>query len=85
MSLIGLLDGLQDPLVYPEADGDGEQRQADVGEDADDAADGQGEQQQQGGAEHHARRLHVAPVQQLHHWGAHRDTVRTDGDGEVGF
>lgn len=67
MSLIGLLDGLQDAPVYPEADGDGEQRQADVGADADDAADAERQQQQQRRAEHHARRLHVAPVHQLHH------------------
>lgn len=65
--LVGLLDGLQDALVDAEADGDGEQRQANVGADADDAARRQRQQQQQHRAEHHARRLHIAPVQQIHH------------------
>lgn len=67
MTLIRLLDGLQDAFVYPEADGDREQSQADVGADADDAAHRQGEEQQEGGAEHHARGLDVAPVQKVHH------------------
>lgn len=67
VSLIRLLDGLQDALVYPEADGDGEQSQADVGADAHDAAHGQREQQQQGGAEHHTCALHITPVEELHH------------------
>lgn len=67
VSLVGLLDGLQDALVYPEADGDRQQRQADVGAHADDAARHQREEQQQGGTKHHAGGLHIAPVQQVHH------------------
>lgn len=67
VSLIRLLDGLQDSLVYPEADGDGQQGQADVGAHAHDAAHGQGEKQQQGGAKHHTCVLHIAPVQEIHH------------------
>ena len=67
MSVIRLLDGLQDAFVYPEADGDGEQSEADVGADAHDAAGRQREEEQQRGAEHHACRLHIAPVEEIHH------------------
>ena len=66
VSLIRLLNGLQDAFVYSEADGDWEQSQADVGEDAHDAAERQGEEEQQGGAEHHGRALHIAPVEEIH-------------------
>lgn len=64
---IRLLDGLQDAFVYPEADGDGQQGQADVRDDAHDAARHQGQQQQEGGAKHHARCLHITPVHKIHH------------------
>lgn len=74
--LIGLLDGLQDAFVYPEADGDGEQSQADVGGDAHDAAHHQGEEQQQRGAEHHARGLHITPVEEIHHCRRKRRRMR---------
>lgn len=67
VSLIWLLDGLQDAFVYPEADGDWEQSQADVRGDAHDAAHRQGKEQQEGGAEHHACGLHIAPVEEIHH------------------
>ena len=68
MPFIGLLDGLQDALVYPEGDGDREEGQAHVGTHADDAAHRQGQQQQEAGAKHHARGLDITPVQELHHW-----------------
>lgn len=64
---IRLLDGLQDPLVYPEADGDREESQTDVGGDTDNAAQCQGEQQGEASAKHHARGLDIAPVQELYH------------------
>lgn len=67
MSLIWLLDGLQDAFVYPEADSDWEQSQADVRADAHDAAHRQGKEQQEGSAEHHACGLHIAPVEEIHH------------------
>lgn len=67
VSLIWLLDGLQDAFVYPEADGYWEQSQADVGAHADDAAHHQGEEEQQGGAEHNACGLHITPVEEIHH------------------
>lgn len=76
VSLVGLLDGLQDAFVYPEADGDWEQSQADVGADAHDAARHQGEEEQQGGAEHHARGLHITPVQEIHHCRRERRKTR---------
>jgi len=65
--VIRLLDGLQDAFVYPEADGDREQSEADVGADAHDAAHRQGEEEQQGGAEHHTGGLHITPVEEIHH------------------
>lgn len=67
MSLIGLLNGLQDALIYPKADGDRQQGQADIRAHTDDAAHGEGEEQQQGGAEHHPCGLHIAPVEEIHH------------------
>lgn len=67
VSLVRLLDGLQDPFVDPEADGDGQQGQADVGDHAHNAARHQGEEQQQRGAEHHACGLHITPVHEVHH------------------
>lgn len=66
VSFIWLLDGLQDAFVYPEADGDWQQSQADVGAHADDAAHHQGEEQQQGGAKHNACGLHITPVEIYH-------------------
>lgn len=67
VAFIALLDGLQHPFVYPEADGDGEKRQGHVGQHADDAAHAERQQEQETRSEHDARVLHVAPVQQLHH------------------
>lgn len=64
---IRLLDGLQDAFVYPEADGDRQQGQADVRDDAHDAARHQGQEQQEGGAKHHACCLHISPVHKIHH------------------
>lgn len=78
MALVRLLDGLQDAFVYPEADGDGEQRQADVGEHAHDAARHQGEEQQQGGAEHHARGLHIPPVEEVQHCRRNGDSQQVE-------
>lgn len=42
---IRFLDGLQDALVYPECDGDGEEGQGHVGENTDDAADAERQQE----------------------------------------
>lgn len=67
VSFIRLLDGLQDALVYPEADGDGQQGQANVRDDAHDAARHQRQQEQEGGAKHHTCSLDIAPVHKIHH------------------
>lgn len=68
MSFFGFLYGLDDGLVDPEADGDGQERQDEVRDDADDAEGGQREQQDQGGAEDDARLLHVPPEDQVAHY-----------------
>lgn len=67
MSFIRLLDGLQDSPVYPEGHGDGEQSQRGIGQNADDAAAGEGEEDEEAGAEDQRARPHVPPVQQIQH------------------
>lgn len=47
VSFIRLLDGLQDSPVYPEGDGAGEQSESGVGENADDAVAGEGEEDEE--------------------------------------
>lgn len=65
--IAGLLHGLDDRLVDAEGDGDTEQGQQQVGDDADDAEGCQWQQQQHGQAEHQARLLGVSPVYQILH------------------
>ena len=65
VSVVGLLHGLDDSLVDAEGDGDTEQGKEQVGDNADDAERRQGQERQQGQAEHHARLLGVSPVHQV--------------------
>lgn len=54
VSFAGLLHGLDDRFVYTEGDGDAEQCQEQVGDDADHAERCQRQQQEQGNAKHQA-------------------------------
>lgn len=65
--IAGLLHGLDNRLVDAEGDGDTEQGQQQVGDDADNAEGCQRQQQQHGQAEHQARLLGVSPVYQILH------------------
>lgn len=89
MSFVGLLDGLQDALVYPEADGYGEEGEAHVGADADDAAHSQGQEQKEAGAKNHACGLDITPVQELDHCterkGVQRQTTAGKGGVKLGW
>lgn len=74
---IRFLDGLQDALVYPECDGDGEEGQGHVGENTDDAAYAERQQEQETGSKHNPCVLHITPVQKVHHWNIRREDLMT--------
>lgn len=67
VSVAGLLHGVDDGLVDTEGDGDAEQCQEQVGDDADHAECCQRQQQQQGNAKHHTCLFRVPPVHQVIH------------------
>lgn len=76
----GLLHGLDHGLVDAEGDGDAEEGEQQVGDDADDAERRQREQHQHGQAERQAGLLGVPPVDQILH------CVEESGDtGREGF
>ena len=65
MSIAGLLHSAKHLLVDDEGDGDGEEGQGQVGHHRQHGEAGQGQQQHQHAAEHDARLLDVAPVDQV--------------------
>lgn len=80
VSLVALLQGLQQPPVEAQADGDGEQGQRQVRRHGDGAEGGQGQQQQEAGAREQPRPPGVAPQQQLAGWGDTAGRGGTRGD-----
>lgn len=65
MSVTGLLHSLDYRLVDAKGDGDAEEGEQQVGDDADDAERRQRKQQQHGQAERQARLLGVPPVDEV--------------------
>lgn len=65
MSVAGLLHSLDDRLVDAKGDGDTEEGEQQVGDDADDAECSQRQQHQHGQAERQARLLGVPPVNEI--------------------
>lgn len=65
MPVTGLLHSLDYRLVDAKGDGDTEEGEQQVGDDADDAERSQREQQQHGQAERQARLLGVPPVDEI--------------------
>lgn len=64
MTVVGLLDGLQDGLVDTEADGAEESEEGEVRDDADQWHVAEGEEDCHDAAEHDAGLLRVPPVHQ---------------------
>lgn len=83
VSLVALLQGLQQPPVEAQAHGDGEQGQRQVRRHGDGAEGGQGQQQQEAGAREQPRPPGVAPQQQLPGWGDTAGRGGTRGDAGV--
>lgn len=67
VALSGLLYSLQDILVDPEAEGDSQDGQGEIGQHAQDRETGEWQKDKQHGAKDHSCLLHIPPVDQIQH------------------